>query len=153
MGWDPSTRLSPVTNYRGAGRPIPPRCSVNSARGPIERLISPYQKHDGALNISRPIRFRGITRSEMTITDGGHTYSLMVLPSDDRWLWFVTVTSATSTDSAQWGRMLGCSDAPDEAEAWKRAKRVVKDFQASGRRQLRPVAPRSEYLAVNVLKG
>jgi len=89
----------------------------------------------------------------MTITDGGHTYSLMVLPSDDRWLWFVTVTSATSTDNAQWGRMLGCSDAPDEAEAWKRAKRVVKDFQASGRRQLRPVAPRSEYLAVNVLKG
>lgn len=99
------------------------------------------------------MRFQGINRSEMIITDGGHTFSLMVFPSDDRWLWFVTLTSATSADSAQWGRMLGCSDATDEAEAWKRAKRLVKDFQANGRRQVRPVAPRSEYLAVNVLKG
>ena len=89
----------------------------------------------------------------MTITDGGHTYSLMVYPSEDRWLWFVTLTSATSTDSAQWGRLLGCSDALDEAEAWKRAKSLVKKFQANGRRKLQPVAPSSAYLTVNVLKG
>ena len=89
----------------------------------------------------------------MTITDGGHTFSLMVFPSEDRWVWSVTLTSATSAASAQWGRLLGCSDAPDEAEAWKHAKRLVKDFQANGRRQLRPVAPSSEHLAVNVLRG
>ena len=89
----------------------------------------------------------------MTITDGGHTYSLMVFPNDDRWLWFVTLTSATSNDSAQWGRLLGCSDAANEAEAWKRAKRLVKEWQANGRRRVRPVAPSSEYMVVDVLKG
>lgn len=99
------------------------------------------------------MRFWGINGSEMTIIDGGHTYSLMVFASDDRWLWFVTLSSATSTARAQWGRLLGCSDAPDEAEAWKRAKRLVKDFQANGRRQVHTVAPTSEYLAVNVLRG
>ncbi len=98
---------------------------MNFARTPIKRLISLYQGDDGTLNTGRPLRLWGINRGEMTITDGGHTYSLMVYPSEDRWLWFVTLTSATSTDSAQWGRLLGCSDALDEAEAWKRAKSLV----------------------------
>jgi hypothetical protein len=89
----------------------------------------------------------------MIISDGNHTYRLTVFPSEDRWLWFVTLTSATSNDSAQWGRLLGCSDAANEAEAWKRAKRLVKEWQANGRRRGRPVAPSSEYMVVDVLKG
>jgi len=89
----------------------------------------------------------------MTITDGIHTYSLTVFPNDDRWLWCVTLTSATSTDHAQWGRLLGCSDAPNEAEAWKRAKSLVRESQANGRRRTHPVAPSSEHLSVHVLKG
>lgn len=126
---------------------------MNFARTPIKRLISAYQGDDGTLNTGRALRFWGINEGEMTITDGGYTYNLMVFPSEDRWVWFVTLTSATSTDNAQWGRLLGCSDAPDEAEAWKRAKSLVKKSQSNGRRQLQSIAPSSEYLAVNVLKG
>jgi hypothetical protein len=59
------------------------------------------------------------------ISHDDDVYNLIVLPDEDRWLWFVTFTSTVPTDSPHWGRLLGCGDAVEEEDAWKRAKSLV----------------------------
>ncbi len=59
------------------------------------------------------------------ISHGNDVYKLMVFPDRDRWLWFVTRTSTYFSESPEWGRLLGCGDAPGEKAAWKHAKSLV----------------------------
>jgi hypothetical protein len=56
---------------------------------------------------------------------GSERYNFMVFPDNGRWLWFVTFASTIPTDVPSWGRFLGCGDAPDENDAWKRARRLA----------------------------
>lgn len=56
---------------------------------------------------------------------GSDRYNIMVFPDNDKWLWFVTFATTIPTDVPYWGRVLGCGDAPDEKEAWKRARSLT----------------------------
>lgn len=69
---------------------------------------------------------------------GSERYNFMVFPDNGQWLWLVTYASTIPTDAPSWGRVLGCGAAPDEKEAWKRARVLAQQYR---KRNERPRVP------------
>ncbi|HKV44158.1 MAG TPA: hypothetical protein VJT32_05700 [bacterium] len=65
------------------------------------------------------------------VSHGSDRYDLLVFPTAGRWLWYVTLSGATSSAKASSGRLLGCGESPDEADAWKQAKIVMRASRKS----------------------